>query len=75
MANTPLLTQEDLSDPLIKKSLDKLQSLEAFSKPFNNLKESLEDYMILKHKEKPNWGNYWMLEQAIFTFLFGEGHA
>jgi hypothetical protein len=75
MDSTPLLTSQDLSDPKINKAITKLAQLEPFSRPFNDLKEALKDFMIKKGKKEPNWENDWTLEQAIMTYLFGEGHA
>jgi hypothetical protein len=75
MDSTPLLTSQDLSDPKISKAVAKLGQLDAFSRPFDDLKEALKDFMIAKSKKEPSWENYWNLEQAIMTYLFGEGHA
>lgn len=75
MDSTPLLTSQDLEDSKISKAIAKLGQLEPFSRPFNDLKEALKEYMIKKGGKEPNWVNDWNLEQAIMTYLFGEGHA
>ena len=71
-----LLTSEAVKDPKVASSLKKLAELEAFSPSFNRLKESLKDYLIVKSgKKETTWEPYWNLEQAIMTYLYGEGHA
>lgn len=71
-----LLTTEVTSDPKVKKTLDKLEGMEAYSVPFNDLKEALKDYILFKYeKGNTGWEADWNLEQAIMTWLYGEGHA
>jgi len=71
-----LLTSEAVKDPKVASSLKKLAELEAFSPSFNRLKESLKNYLVVKGgKEETTWAPYWHLEEAIMTYLYGEGHA
>ena len=71
-----LLTTKVTSDPKVKKSLEKLESLEPFSRDFNDLKEALKEYILTNYENNPrDWGPDWVLEDAIMTWLFGEGYA
>ena len=71
-----MLTNEDLKDPKIKRSLDTLEKMAPFTDPFNKLKEALKYYMMDKEGVDAGvWSNDWKLEVAIMTYLFGEGYA
>jgi hypothetical protein len=72
---TPLLTTEATSDPKVMRALKKLESLPAFSPSFDTLKEALKEYLLDKEGADRDWAPDWEMEQAIMTWLYGEGHA
>jgi hypothetical protein len=72
---TPILTTEATSDPKVMRALRKLESTPAFSPSFNLLKEGLKEYLLGKEGTSTIWGADWELEEAIMTWLYGEGHA
>jgi len=72
---TPLLTTEATSDPKVMRALQKLESMSAFSPSFNVLKEALKEYLLDKEGASNDWTPDWEMEQAIMTWLYGEGHA
>ena len=74
--DTPLLTNSQVSDPKVLRSLDKLGKLAPFTVPFDSLKESLKDYLMGPDVPiSKSWELDWFYEQAIMTYLFGQGHA
>lgn len=71
-----LLTTEVTSDPKVMRALEKLETLPAFSNQFDSLKQALKEYILSSYENNPfNWAPDWNLEEAIMTWLYGEGHA
>ena len=71
-----MLSNEILSDQKVLKVLEALQDLHPFTSAFNRGVEGLKDYILANYFDgSQTWSDDWSLEQGIFTWLFGEGHA
>jgi len=71
-----MLSEDALENPVVSKALGVLKKERPFSAVFDTVKDKLKEHIMEMEGVNPAlWGNDWAVEDAIMTYLFGQGHA